>query len=92
MNRSQIVFGLVLLSFIIITQSTLAVYNLEALGEKDQSYSDIRYSIANYGFSPYKDTHIASEKPSSLNSCTLQPFQLNAQSTPTQPKTTVLCL
>jgi len=33
--------------------ATLSVYNLEALGEKDENLLNIPYSIANYGFAPY---------------------------------------
>ena len=32
--------------------AALSVYNLQALGETDQSLLNISYSIANYGFVP----------------------------------------
>lgn len=40
----------------------LTVYNLQALDNNDQSLLDISYSIANYGFAPYRSQHTALAK------------------------------
>ncbi len=48
-----LLFKAVLFFIIAITvQSTLSIYNAEALGSKDSELKNISYSIANYGFIP----------------------------------------
>ncbi len=48
-TKSYILF----LTLLSIATATLSVYNLQALGENDQTLLNISYSIANYGFAPY---------------------------------------
>jgi hypothetical protein len=41
------------LSLLTLGQATLAVYNMQALGEDVPQLLNISYSIANFGFAPY---------------------------------------
>lgn len=54
MSRKEfILIFCVFLGIVNFTHQTLAVYNLEALGVKNDALLNISYSIANFGFAPY---------------------------------------
>ena len=68
MNRKALLVTAIVALTATVTQQTLAVYNLEALGEeRSPAYLDIKYSIANYGFAPYHYFHPGSARLSSLS-------------------------
>ena len=58
---------LLLLGLLGTSNSTLGVYNWQALESTDETLLDISYSIANYGFAPYPLLYLASARPSSGN-------------------------
>lgn len=49
--------GLTLIVLVAVAAGTLSVYNLQALGQEAPALLDIQYSIANFGFVPYRQSH-----------------------------------
>ena len=51
--RHHIRVLLVLTFLIVLSNSTLSLYNRQSLPQSDEELDNIKYSIANYGFAPY---------------------------------------
>ena len=60
MSRNHQIGLIILIVLVGITNATLSVYNLQGLEQNDQSLLNIKYSIANYGFAPYKSCKLDS--------------------------------
>ncbi len=63
MKQNNNITLLIVTAFLFIhSYSTLSVYNLNELGDSNPRLLNISYSIANFGFAPYLNIYIDSER------------------------------
>lgn len=66
--KSRSSLALILPLLLTLAGCSLSVYNLQALGSKnDPALLNISYSIANFGFAPYLPSYLDTERQLLLN-------------------------